>query len=137
MLMVGSQDVKQIFPHPNIVLKDWGYERWIENNDKYCMKLLHCEDGKWSSKGKFHYHEIKDETFFIVSGELKLEVEVDDNIRTFVLTQGDSFRVKPGTRHRFMCIGDDCDFIEASTTHSDEDSYRCYWDFEQETWINE
>jgi len=135
--MIGSQDIKQVCPHPNIVIKDWGYEKWIENNDKYCMKLLHCEDGKWSSKGKFHYHEQKDETFFVVSGELKIEVEIDGVIRTFLLIEGNSFRVKPGVKHRFMSMGDDCDFIEASTTHSDEDSIRCYWDFEKECWINE
>lgn len=135
--MVGSQDVKQMYPHSNIVIKDWGYERWIENNEKYCMKLLHCEDGKWSSGGKFHYHVIKDETFFIISGELKLEVEIDGVIRTFALFEGDSFRVKPKMKHRFMSIGDDCDFIEASTQHSDRDSFRCYWDFEQKRWVSE
>jgi len=31
MLMVGSQDVKQVLPHPSIVIKDWDFEQdsWI------------------------------------------------------------------------------------------------------------
>lgn len=134
--MIESNDIKQINPHPNIFMKTWGYEQWIENNERYCMKLLHCEDGKWSSEGKFHYHRVKDETFFIVSGELRIEAEVDGVIRRFSLLEGDSYRIKPGIKHRFSCIGDSCDFIEASTQHSDIDSYRCYWDFERKRWVD-
>jgi len=134
--MINKNDIKEFFPYPNIYLKEWGYEYWIENNDKYCMKLLHCEDGIWSSGGKFHYHKIKDETFFIVRGELRMDVEIDNTIRRITLTEGDTFRVKPNVKHRFCSVGVSCDFIEASTKHLDEDSYKCYWDFERRCWVD-
>jgi len=53
-----------------------------------------------------------------------------------ILNKGDSFRVKPGVKHRFTStsfLG--CKFIEASTTHRDEDSYRCYWDENGNKWV--
>lgn len=134
--MIDKKDIKEILPYPTIHLKEWGYEHWIENNEKYCMKLLHCEDGIWSSGGKFHYHKIKDETFYIVSGELRMDVEIDGEIRRFTLFEGDTYRIKPNIRHRFCNIGEPCEFIEASTQHSDNDSYRCYWDFEKKEWVD-
>jgi mannose-6-phosphate isomerase-like protein (cupin superfamily) len=102
-----------------IVQKTWGYEIWFENNEMYCGKELVCEDEKWSSKGKFHHHEIKDETFYIIEGTLLLEA----GATRIVLKRGQKFRVKPGVKHRFRSIGPICRFIEVSTTHSDQDSY--------------
>jgi mannose-6-phosphate isomerase-like protein (cupin superfamily) len=102
-----------------IVQKTWGYEIWFENNEMYCGKELVCEDEKWSSKGKFHHHEIKDETFYVIEGKLLLEA----GATRIVLGEREKFRVKPGVRHRFRSIGPICRFIEVSTTHSDEDSF--------------
>jgi mannose-6-phosphate isomerase-like protein (cupin superfamily) len=45
----------------------WGYELWIENNEKYCNKLLILHKGFESS---WHYHERKDETFVILEGQV-------------------------------------------------------------------
>ena len=101
------------------VEKTWGSELWFENNEKYCGKLLTIKKGKWSSEGKLHYHPIKDETFFVLNGALLLEVEGEAR----VLSPGQSHRVLPGQMHRFKGITD-CQFIEVSTTHSDEDSIR-------------
>ena len=42
-----------------IVNKLWGYEIWIENNEKYCGKHLHVVPGK---KCSVHYHKDKKET---------------------------------------------------------------------------
>ena len=52
-----------------IVQKGWGYEKWICNSEKYCGKLLFFNAGK---KCSYHYHKIKDETFYVQSGELKM-----------------------------------------------------------------
>ncbi len=123
---------------PEIYLKDWGSEEWFENNEKYCGKLLTVRSGQWSSGGKFHYHKIKDETFFVISGHLKLDVEVDGVIRRLILEPGSSYRIKPGVKHRFTAtnIQLNCEFIEVSTTHDDEDSYRCYWNDKEQKWID-
>ena len=103
-----------------VVWKKWGYEVWIENNELYCLKELVCENKEWSSEGKWHYHKVKDETFFVLEGWLRLETESI----SIVLKERDKFRIRPGTCHRFRAETDRCRFIEASTHHSDEDSFR-------------
>jgi len=116
------------------VIKFWGWEKWFANNELYCGKLLYVEYDKWSSEGRYHYHEIKDETFFIIKGKLQLDYVTDDNeFKTIILEKGDSFRVPPLMKHRFTAINSTgCEFVEASTTHRDEDSFRCHWDKELE-----
>lgn len=121
---------------PNEYIKSWGKEVWFENNDLYCGKLLMVYQGYWSSKGKFHYHKKKDETFFVIYNSLLLDVEVDGVIRSLVLEPYSSYRIKPYVRHRFTSAGLICHFVEVSTTHVDEDSYRCYWDYEKKKWID-
>jgi mannose-6-phosphate isomerase-like protein (cupin superfamily) len=107
------------------VPKKWGHEIWIENNELYCGKELYVKKDCWSSDGKFHYHKKKDETFYVLDGVLRLEI-IDENreIISYAITSGSKHRILPGTKHRFKAISDGCKFIEFSTTHSDEDSYR-------------
>ena len=107
------------------VIKTWGWEHWFANNNKYCGKLIFIEFDRWSSKGAFHHHDIKDETFFILEGSLKLEYIENDLIKEKILNVHDSFRLKPRIKHRFKTnTKDGCLFIEASTSHFDDDSYR-------------
>ncbi len=114
----------------NIVMKKWGYELWIENSVLYCGKHLHVLPSKFCS---VHYHKNKTETFYVIAGELLLQyslsLDVDSwhkNIfHTIVLKKGDSFTISPYTAHRFTSnLSEPCDFIEISTHHKDEDSYR-------------
>lgn len=111
------------------VEKSWGYELWFENNEKYCGKLLFVEYRKWSSKGKFHYHPKKDETFFVVKGDLLLEIANEDgSVRRQYMPPKASIRIKPGKRHRFTSASlQGCEFVEVSTTHSDDDTIRESW----------
>jgi N-acetylneuraminate synthase len=102
------------------VEKTWGRETWLENNEKYCLKIIVCVDRKWSSEGDFHHHPIKDETFIVVNGELLLDIE--GKVR--VLKQWDRQRISPGVNHRFRSVGLSCSFLEVSTSHSDEDTVR-------------
>jgi len=108
------------------VEKSWGYELWFINNSLYCGKMLSINKGKWSSKGRYHYHKIKDETFFIIEGTLILDwIDKGNEVHTEILSKYKSFRIKPGTKHRFTTESKNgCKFVEASTTHRDEDSYR-------------
>jgi mannose-6-phosphate isomerase-like protein (cupin superfamily) len=102
-----------------IVRKDWGYEKWIVNNEKYCGKEIHV-DNIWSSKGRYHYHAIKDETFYIIDGVLLLDI-MDDRI--YKLEKGEFLRIKPTVRHRFKGENGTCIFVEFSTHHDDSDTY--------------
>lgn len=115
-LMTMSSSIK-------FVSKDWGFEKWIVNNEKYCGKLLYIAKG---CKCSWHYHKIKDETFYIQSGKLILFYGEDDNIELAqkkVLRKGDHFHVPVGLRHRMYAL-EDTELFEFSTQHFDEDSIR-------------
>lgn len=100
------------------IKKTWGYEDWLENNELYCLKILHS-NGIWSSGGKFHYHKVKDETFVVVEGTMLLDLKD----KRYKLSEGMKIRIKPLTRHRFKAFTKDCTMLEVSTTHKDSDTY--------------
>lgn len=106
------------------VRKDWGYERWITNTEDYCMKHLFCMQGIFSSDGKFHFHKEKDETFYCIKGYLLLQTVDRLEIQDYILCPNFSIRLRPNTYHRFTAITETAEFIEASTHHDDEDTYR-------------
>jgi len=114
------------------VIKGWGWERWIENNDLYCCKHLHVLPTKWCS---VHYHKLKKETFYVINGELLLRFHDSTSrdwwqnnfykVHEVVLRSGESFTLETGVAHAFTSnTSQPCDFIESSTHHDDEDSYR-------------
>src|SRR3990167_8366935 len=93
----------------------WGYELWIENNEKYCNKLLILNEGFESS---WHYHERKDETFAVLEGQVSLTYAngLDAPAKTMVLNKGDKFRLKPGVVHTFKSMTPKSIVMEVSTT---------------------
>ena len=102
-----------------LVPKPWGSECIFANNELYCGKQITVSD-QWSSKGLYHSHPKKDETFFVTNGELLLDVEG----KKMVLYPGDTYRIRPFTPHRFKAVGLSCTFLEVSTTHDDGDVIR-------------
>jgi len=103
--------------------KGWGYEKWIINNNMYCGKLLVFEKGKRCS---YHYHKIKHETFYLMTGILNLWYgNFDDIILSTKITlyPGDKFEIPPLLRHQMIAV-EDSTLIEFSTEHFEEDSYR-------------
>ena len=100
----------------DMVPKLWGYEKWLENNDKYCCKLLSLKKGYQCS---LHKHKIKDEMFFITQGHVRLEV----GKKVMHMLPGSFVRITCGVLHRFRGIEDSI-MIEVSTHHEDSDSYR-------------
>ena len=93
----------------------WGYELWIENNEKYCNKLLILNKGFESS---WHYHERKDETFVILEGRVLLTFanNPDAPTQTIILNPGDKFRLKPKVVHTFKSLTSKSTVMEVSTT---------------------
>ena len=93
----------------------WGYELWIENNEKYCNKLLMLNKGFESS---WHYHERKDETFIILEGQVSLTYANSPNAspQAIVLNPGDKFRLKPRVVHTFKSLVPKSIVMEVSTT---------------------
>ena len=107
------------------VPKGWGYEDWIVNKKEDCGKLLFFKKGKCCS---WHYHELKDETFYVHKGELEVTFGWSDsktglNTTVKVLKAGDTFHVPVGMRHQMKGLTD-VEMFEFSTQHFDEDSIR-------------
>jgi len=106
-----------------LVPKGWGFEKWIVNNEKYCGKILYIVKDKSCS---WHYHKIKDETFYVQSGGIDLRYSFGDDFNgafQAILKRGDSFHVPVGMRHKMTAL-EDTELFEFSTQHFDEDSYR-------------
>ena len=97
--------------------KPWGYElRWAVT-DRYLGKLIHVESGHALS---LQYHVQKDESIFVASGLLDLELESPDGrLETHRLARGMSARVRPGRRHRMIAV-EDTDLFEASSPEIDD-----------------
>lgn len=106
------------------VPKGWGEELIIENNELYCGKLLIFKAG---CKFSMHYHMIKDETWYVETGEFIyrwIDTETAD-VHEQVLKPGDIVRQLPGQPHQLEALTDGKIF-EVSTQHFDEDSYRVW-----------
>jgi quercetin dioxygenase-like cupin family protein len=106
-----------------IVPKGWGHEKWIVNNDKYCGKLLFFNKGKRCS---WHFHKIKDETFYLQSGLISLYYGWEEDLsksEVLILEPGDSFHIPIGLKHQMVAL-EDSELFEFSTEHFDSDSYR-------------
>lgn len=97
------------------VTKAWGSETWIAN-DLYCGKIMRLKQGMQCS---LHHHKIKDETFYVLEGEVLFELGGS----AFPMVLGDRVHVPPGVQHRFTGLTDSV-MIEVSTPHSDDDVYR-------------
>ena len=103
--------------------KGWGYEKWIVNKEEYCGKLLHMIKGK---KCSWHYHKLKDETFYLQEGRLLVRYSDEDDLDKagqLIMERGDKFHVYTGLRHQMTAL-EDSDLFEFSTQHFDEDSNR-------------
>jgi len=111
---------------PKKVDKIWGHEIWLANNsdEDYCGKILHVNAGHGSS---MHYHMNKHETFYVLKGELELELlDTRDGEKNLILLQeGDGYEIERGQPHQ-LNASVDTDIIEISTFHDDEDSYRLW-----------
>lgn len=107
------------------VEKPWGHEiRWAIN-DKYLGKILRIEPGQKLSR---QYHVKKDESIFVLDGVLVLEIGRGETMQKIILNGGGTWRIKPGTIHRFAAPSEGCTLIEVSTPEIDdvvrlEDSY--------------
>lgn len=103
--------------------KGWGFEKWIVNNEEYCGKLLYIAKDRRCS---WHYHKLKDETFYVQSGKILLKYYHEDDIayaHDIILNPGDKFHIYRGLRHQMIAIND-TELFEFSTQHFDSDSIR-------------
>jgi mannose-6-phosphate isomerase-like protein (cupin superfamily) len=107
--MSGRTDIKTV-PKP------WGHETIWAHTESYVGKILHIKAGQALS---VQYHNIKDETVYLLSGELIYRVWDGDTPRDVDLKIGQAFRITPKTVHQMEAVTD-CDILEVSTPHLDD-----------------
>ena len=101
----------------------YGLERFAEYgltmltvvNRGYCKKVLACLPGQTHPE---QYHEKKEETFHILFGELKVQLDGVER----VCKPGDVVNIEPGVRHAFT-TETGAVLEEISSTHFVNDSY--------------
>lgn len=124
--------------------KAWGGEEIVVNckEANYCLKVLHLMRGHF---GSWHFHKVKDETFYVSEGAVlvsTLALDPDDvghlspegilaKLRGgpgawahhFTHARGSSVRLRPWTLHRIYGV-ENSKIVEASTHSDDADTYR-------------
>ena len=99
------------------VSKPWGHETIWAQSDRYVGKILHINAGQELS---VQYHNRKDETVYLLSGEISYRVQSKGDVLDDVqLKVGESFRITPGTIHQMVALTD-CDVLEVSTPELDD-----------------
>ncbi len=120
----------------NFHLKGWGHEVWMANCELYCGKLLVLYR---NLKCSVHYHKVKEETFYLQSGLIKMRLWHGDlkaleaaaerhsplaGCTEILMHPGDTVDIPPYTAHQFEGVAPESTIIEISTQHFEEDSYR-------------
>ena len=98
------------------VPKPWGHETIWAHTARYVGKILHIKAGHALS---VQYHNKKDETVHLLSGELVYRVKLGDELEDMHLKAGESFRISPSTIHQMEAVTD-CDVLEVSTPELDD-----------------
>lgn len=101
---------------PYRVDKPWGYELIWARTDRYVGKILHIEAGHVLS---LQYHERKDESIYILSGEIVLRLEQGETLIERRMGQGEVFHIAPPLVHQFEAVVTS-DVLEASTPEIDD-----------------
>jgi mannose-6-phosphate isomerase-like protein (cupin superfamily) len=97
--------------------KPWGYEIWFAVTERYAGKIIHIGAGHELS---LQYHRRKDESIYVVSGAMELELENEaGEVQTHQLRPGDCQRILVGRRHRMRALVD-TDICEVSTPDLDD-----------------
>jgi mannose-6-phosphate isomerase-like protein (cupin superfamily) len=110
-------------PPVNFVIKPWGREIWIANNELYCGKILEIRKGKRCS---LHFHKLKTESFYLRRGLLRVRVQQSPESKIaeeFELHSGECMDIPPGLVHQMEAF-EDSELFEFSTQHFDSDSHR-------------
>jgi mannose-6-phosphate isomerase-like protein (cupin superfamily) len=101
---------------PYKVDKPWGFELIWARTDRYVGKILHIEPGHCLS---LQYHDRKDETLYVLRGEIIFRVKEGGVLRERRMTEGDGYHVTPHTVHQMEAVSA-ADLLEASTPELDD-----------------
>lgn len=93
-------------------------EYWIANDtvNRYCGKFLFLFEGQ---RCPSHYHEVKDETFFIVRGQVAMTVEGAESL----MEPGSVLKMLPGSNHTFAAVNGPALVLEVSLPSIEGDNF--------------
>src|SRR5881628_892464 len=80
------------------VEKPWGHELIWARTDRYVGKILHIESGHVLS---LQYHNKKDESIYVLTGEIILRIQRGDTLIERPMRQGAAFHIEPKLIHQF------------------------------------
>jgi dTDP-4-dehydrorhamnose 3,5-epimerase-like enzyme len=117
-------------PHSKEIL---GAKRWEEERGEF-VQISYKEEiwhlavfgiRKGFSRGS-HYHEAKEEIFYVVSGKMRaLFLDMDTlQKEEYILEKGDKIRMKPRCGHIFYGLEDTLVVEYSPQVYDTEDSYR-------------
>jgi mannose-6-phosphate isomerase len=101
---------------PYRVDKPWGHELIWARTDRYVGKILHIEPGHVLS---LQYHNKKDESIYVLAGEIVLRLQQGDTLIEKRMAQGAAFHIQPTLVHQFEAVVS-TDLLEASTPEIDD-----------------
>ena len=101
---------------PYRVEKPWGHELIWARTDRYVGKILHVKAGHVLS---CQYHNRKDETMHVLTGELILRTGTADHLDARPFRAGESVHIPAGLVHQIEAVID-TDVLEASTPELDD-----------------
>jgi len=101
---------------PYRVEKPWGFELIWARTDRYVGKILHIEPGHVLS---LQYHNKKDESIYVLAGEIILRLKRDGVLVERRMAQGAAFHIEPKLIHQFEAVTA-ADLLEASTPEIDD-----------------
>lgn len=101
---------------PFRVEKPWGYELIWARTDHYVGKILHIEPGHVLS---LQYHNRKDESIYVLAGEIVLRIQQGETMIERPLAQGEAVHIHPKVIHQFEAVVA-TDLLEASTPEIDD-----------------
>ena len=99
------------------ITKPWGHEIIWSHCKKFVGKILCINNGHKLSR---QYHATKEETIFVLTGTLRLEIGMGETLQHIDLKKGQSFHVTPNTIHRFCAPYGDVELAEVSTPELDD-----------------
>jgi len=114
-------------PYQKRVEKPWGYELLFTSPEsKTVGKLLHIKAG---CRLSFQYHDEKEETGILISGQAVFLLEnKDGQLQEINMEVNKGYRTIPFQKHRYIAVTD-CDIFETSTPETGntvrlEDDYK-------------
>src|SRR5579872_2781083 len=94
------------------VEKPWGYElHWVPEGMPYMGKVLHINAG---CRLSLQVHDVKRESYWLVSGECNLILENSKGeLETVSMQKGVGYTTSAGQKHRHQAVTN-CDIVEVS-----------------------